>query len=41
MVRETLQFTSKNEQAVFQIDNVVWYYQEGQELKWFTVIYLN
>lgn len=33
MVRETLQFTSKNEQAVFQIDNVVCYYQEGQELK--------
>lgn len=33
MVRETLQFASKNEQAVFQIDNVVQCYQEGQELK--------
>ena len=33
MVKETLQFASKNEQAMFQIDNVVWYYQEGQELK--------
>lgn len=40
MVKETLQFASKNEQAAFQIDNVVWCYQEGQELKWFTVNYL-
>lgn len=33
MAKETLQFASKNEQAVFQIDNVVRCYQEGQELK--------
>lgn len=33
IIKETLQFASKNEQAVFQIDNVVRCYQEGQELK--------
>lgn len=29
--KEALQFASKNEQEVFQTDNVIWCYQEGQE----------
>lgn len=34
MIKETLPFASKNEQAaLFQTDNVVRCYQEGQELK--------
>lgn len=33
MVKETLEFASKNEQTVFQIDKVAQCYQEGQQLK--------